>query len=118
MQKRDYNLWIDYHHGEINRKLSEDEYSEIAACDFAMRLLIPTDTLLKMCGGWNNLENMDIIHSPKMIKRLSDIFLVPEEVMLLKLDYLMKQKKKDENRISVKKRILKREGNVIFTDFN
>lgn len=118
MHKRDYQLWIDYHSGDIHRELTRNEYSEIAACDFAMHLLIPTDSLLEICGGWENLEKMNFYHDHTIVERLSDIFLVPEEVVFFKLDYLIKMKRKEKQDHSPQKRILKKEGNIVFVQFD
>ena len=56
MFKKDYVFWLMYHKGLINRELTDKEYSEIRASDFAMHLLIPTKTLLKRCKGYENLK--------------------------------------------------------------
>ena len=104
MKESFYSLWIDYHSGNINRALTEREYSEIRACDFSMHLLIPTKALLKMCGGLNKLKQMDIYHNNDVIRKMALAFRVPEEVMFFKMDYIIKQ----ENNNKFIKRILKK----------
>ena len=118
MKKSNYNLWLAYHYGNINRKLTKKEYCEIRACEFAMHLLIPTEAVLEICGGLDSLKNMNIYHNYPVIKKLAQKFCVPEDVMLFKLDYLIKEKNLEESKNNVKTRILKKEGKIIFVDFD
>lgn len=115
MRKKDYKLWVAYHHGKINRELTEKEYSEIRAFEFAMHLLIPTDKLLEVCGGFDNLK---YYRNYLMINRLANYFCVPKDVMLFKFDYLIEKGKVEKNKVDVKKRIKKREKNIVFVNFD
>lgn len=98
MQKSDYELWLGYHYGQINRKL--------------------TDKVLQMCGGLNNLKRMNIYHNYAIVKKLAKQFCVPEDVMLFKLDYLIHKEEKKENEKSIKRRIKKKDGKILFVDFD
>lgn len=118
MKKDDYNFWLAYHTGKINRKLTEKEYSEIRACEFAMHLLIPTDRLLEMCGGLDNLKNMNIYHNYPVIKELAKAFDVSEDVMILKIDDLINSEKIEKKNKEYKKRIMKKEDNIIYVKFD
>lgn len=117
MYKSDYQFWLAYHSGKINRRLTKKEYSEIRASDFAMHLLIPTDKLLEKCGGLDILKGIDINYNYRIIKNLARVFYVPEEVMAIKINYI-KNKKNTDNKITSKEKILKKEGNIIFVNFN
>ncbi len=90
MEKSNYQFWLDYHSGLIKRKLSEDEYKEIVANEFAMHFLIPTKQLLKLCGGYKGLYSIDGARE----KELASLFEVPLEVMKIKINYLKESKSK------------------------
>lgn len=94
MKKSVYNLWLEYHnhHRDIN-ELTKEKYSEIRVCEFATHLLFPTKAVLEICGGLDNLKNMNIHHNYPVIQKLAQKFCVPEDVMLFKLNYLIKGKK-------------------------
>lgn len=125
MFKSDYDFWLDYHRGTINRELTKKEYSEIRASEFAMHLLIPTKTLLKVCGGYSNMKNIfyesNSVNSPK-IRKLANAFCVPKEVMAIKIACVLKQyetaQEHKKMRAIDKRRILKKENNIIYAKFN
>ena len=116
MFKSDYNFWLAWHYGQIDRKLTEKEESEIRASEFAMHFLIPTNALLEKCGGYDNLKNQNIYHNYPLIRKLANEFHVSEDIMLFKLDYIMKMGKAVEDK--TKSKIYKKEGNIIFIKFD
>lgn len=119
MFKGDYNFWLAYHYGKIHRKLTEKEYSEIRASEFAMHLLIPTGALLMECGGAENLANMNIFHNYPKIRELANKFKVPEDVMVIKISCILAEMEKEKNKKeNNRKRVLKRDKNIIYAKFN
>lgn len=119
MHKGDYSFWIAYHYGKINRKLTEKEYNEIRASDFAMHLLIPTELLLRECGGAENLTQIDIYHDFLIIRKLANQFKVPEGVMAVKISWVLAKIEKEKmKKVNNRKRILKKDNNIIYTKFN
>lgn len=118
MKNSDYHLWIGYHYGQIKRKLTKKEYEEIRTCEFAMHLLVPTDKVLEICGGLNNLKKMDIYRNYAIVKKLAKQFCVTEDVMLFKLSYLIHKDENEEKEGNVKKRIKKRDGKIVFINFD
>ena len=105
MKQSDYKLWLDYRYGEIDRALTEKEYHEILASDFAMHLLVPTDALLEKCGGIENLKNMKIWENFKLIMKWAKEFCVSEDVVIIKIiclqrreDFLKQVEEKKKNK--------------------
>lgn len=99
MKDNDYKLWLDYHYGLINRQLTKEEESEIRACEFAMHFLIPTEMLLKECN-YDRLKKIVLSNDSKMINKLSTLFQVPTEVMIIKIRELIREKQeKDKPKI-------------------
>lgn len=108
MQECDYQLWLSYHYGLLKRELTEEEYKEIRASEFAMHFLIPTKQLLKLCGGYKNLPNIDYAR----ISELARLFEVSWEVMQIKIDSLMDLSEEEVNKLvakqdSLSKKIIK-----------
>ncbi len=90
MNRNSFQLWVDYSLGKIQRKLTKKEQSEIDASTFAMHLLIPTNSLLRLCNGLQNMEalsNCDFV-----IEALAEKFWVPKEVMFIKMKGLLQEK--------------------------
>lgn len=122
MFRGDCDFWLAYHRGEIQRDLTEKEFREIRASEFAMHLLIPTKELLKECGGYNNIKNIIILSDVSRIRELANRFKVPVEVMSIKISYILKEYEKKQERKKLgkqfRRRVLKKENNVIYTKFN
>lgn len=116
MWEKDYKLWKDYHYGRIKRKLSQKEYSEIRANEFAMNLLIPTKLLLVVCGGYHNLESINLNSNDPVVRKLAESFKVPVDVMIVKIHSLITEKERKKS--IAKKKILKRQDNIITVKFN
>ena len=117
MFKCDYNLWVDYHSGKINRDLTEDEKKEIRASDFAMHLLVPEKTLLNTCGGIEGIKKIyseSLSGNPYPLKRVANLFAVEPIVVLFKMEAVINCYKERK----FKKRVLKKEKNVIYVNFN
>ena len=91
MKQSDYKLWLDYRYGEIDRALTEKEYQEILASDFAMHLLVPTKALLEKCGGIENLKNMKIWENFTLITKWAKEFCVSVDVVIIKIICLQKR---------------------------
>ena len=88
MTKEIYKLWIDYHYG-IKKNFTIDEEKEIFACEFAMHLLVPTESInryIELMGGIEKVKN-DLLK----IKYLANLYDVPIEVIQIKLNYLLNQ---------------------------
>lgn len=120
MFKGDYDFWLDYHSGKINRNLTKEEYSEIRASDFAMHLLIPTEALLKECGGYTKLENIFESENYAEMRKLADKFHVPVKAMIIKISYVLEGveiAKEKNHKGKIRKRVLKKDNNVIYVKF-
>lgn len=111
MWKKDLDLWKKYHLGLINRELTNSEIKEIKASDFAMHLLVPTNAISQFCDENGGVEQ--VILSDDMIKALANHFKVDEYVIYFKLQYLYKQKSR-ENHIKLK---IKKDGNILHITF-
>ena len=88
MTKNTFKLWIEYNLG-IRKNLTEEEDKEIFACEFAMHLLVPTESInryIELMGGIENVKN-DLLK----IKYLANLYDVPIEVIQIKLNYLLNQ---------------------------
>lgn len=117
MFKSDYNLWVDYHQGKINRELTEDEKKEIRASDFAMHLLVPTDVLMNECGGYEGIKKIYYDYSvgnPYPVKKLAFLFEVEPILVLLKIKSVIKNYSEEK----FKSRVLKKEKNIVYVNFN
>ncbi len=110
MMRSDYQLWLEYHCGSIQRKLTERELKEIRAFDFALHLLVPQNVLLDKLGGYENLKNMHIYHNYPLIKKLAKEFNVNEELILVQLDNIFKKN-------DTKQKVLKKEDNIVYVKF-
>lgn len=110
MYRSDYDFFLKYLSGKINRKLTEKEYEEVRASMFAMYLLIPEETIINVCGGIEEVNKINYYDSSK-IQHLANIFQVPYSLMAVRLELLKKEKNK------LKPRILKKEGNIIYLGF-
>lgn len=119
MTKGDYYFWLAYHYGGVGRPLTKNELKEVRASDFAMELLVPTDVVLKKCGGLDNLKKLDIYHDSSLTRRLAQEFEVPEEVVRCKLYSLIydKEKENETRKPDAMKKIKKVNGNVISVNF-
>ena len=91
MYKKDFELWLDYHKNPGNREYTEEEMKEIRASDFAMDLLVPTDSFLEYCGGIEKLKRSDIITLNITINKAAEYFKVPTEVIAVKVKELQKE---------------------------
>lgn len=101
-----YKLWLDYHYGLIQRELTDKEYSDIRASEFAMHFLIPDEQLLKECGGYKQLLNINLSCEDKSIQQLAKKFEVPMDVMLIKIWNLKERKSEfEKNDKNIIKRI-------------
>ncbi len=118
MYKKDYNLWVRYHKGQINRELTEEEYKDIKASDFAMHFLVPTKALIQECGGLSAIENADFFNDYYKVFYLANIFCVPIEVIQIKLEYILKEiekaKERKQNAKLVRKIQLKKKEIAMF----
>lgn len=114
MMHNSYNLWCKWQIGLLtDEQLSKEELQEIEACEFAMHLLIPTESLLNVVGGYDKLQQIDLDYNDVYINYLSDLFKVPRETVVFKTRYLLKQMKNRQPN----SKILKKEGNIIFGKF-
>ena len=107
MYKKDYNLWVRYHKGQINRELTEEEYKDIKASDFAMHFLVPTKALIQECGGLSAIENADFFNDYYKVFYLADIFCVP-------IKEIEKAKERKQNAKLVRKIQLKKKEIAMF----
>jgi len=85
MAKIPMKVWIKYSLG-LKTELTEDEKKEVQVCEFAMHLLVPTESInryINLMGGIDNVKN-DIFK----IEYLADLYKVPTIIIKLKLDYL------------------------------
>lgn len=108
MYQKSYKLWVDYSLGKVKRKLTQKEQREIQASQFATELLIPTNSLLRLCGGLQNVEVL--VDLDFAVEALSQKFLVPKEVMFIKMKGLLQNepelpKKEEKNRSFIKKKM-------------
>ena len=127
MQDVYLQLWYKYHLGYINRKLTAEECNGIRACEYVMYHCIPEKALLEKCGGVVNLVNLLSIDDHEAIHRLAralaNEFSVDEKMMFIRLQelyktYLEQQKPKQDKHEKLKKRIFRKEGNVLFVKFD
>ena len=101
---------VMYHYGGIQGKLTERELEEFRAFDFALHLLVPQNVLLEKLGGYENLKNMNIYHNYPLVKKLAKDFHVNEDLILIQLDNIFKQK-------PTKQKVLRKEENMIYVKF-
>ena len=94
MTKDDYQLWENYHLGLIKRELSEEEQKEIDASEFAMHLLVPTEAISQIAEYFGGLEI--VLHSSTLVQMLANKFVVPTNIIIFKIDYLIKEKMKEK----------------------
>lgn len=106
MKKNIYKFWLDYRCGKINRKLTRKECREIKSGDIFMNFILPTDKLLEISGGLDNLKLMNV-------KELAEYFYVSEELMNIKINSLVKEEL--EKSSCLKKRVLKKEYKIPFS---
>ncbi len=76
-----------------------------------MSRLVPTDELLKIVGGYENLKEADI-------EMLGEKFGVLNEVIMFKMFDLIEKENTKRKKDRIKKKILKKEGNKITVNFN
>ena len=109
MTKEDYSLWVNYHLGNVKlSELNKREIKEIQASEFAMHLLVPTKSILKMIGGEGYL--LSAASDEEVLEKLSEHFRVDRHVVLFKLQTLIRKNKIKE----VSKRKVKSvNGNLI-----
>lgn len=131
MTRKTYEMWLNYHKGLINLKdLSIEDKKEIRASEFAMDLLVPTPVITDLCikhvGSLKNAQ-----YNQSFIRILSDYFEVEKEVIMCKIDSLVNLKKDRYDKIEInhkkdpffkskvltKKRIIKKEDNIIHVKF-
>ena len=94
MRKIDVNLWINYHtHPKAH--YSEAELREIRASEFAMHLLVPTNTFLKRID-LDKVRNYSFLEKYQLVTKEAEYFGVPPEVISIKLEELLEQDKKEE----------------------
>lgn len=93
MTKNSFKIWIEYNFG-VKKELTEDEKQEVEACEFAMHLLIPTESInryIDLMGGIEEVNNNQL-----KLQYLANQYGVPVEIMMVKIDYLIKQSEKHE----------------------
>ncbi len=111
IKDRYFKFWYDYHNGRINRKLTEEESSRIVIYDDWMNQLVPTDELLRIVGDLDNLMHTNI-------KKLAKKFGVLDGIISCKINYLIEEHNNETKKDQIKKKILKKEGNIITVNFN
>lgn len=93
MTRNSFKMWLEYNLG-IKKELTEEEKQEIEACEFAMHLLIPTESInryINLMGGIEEVNNNKL-----KIHYLANQYGVPIEIMMLKIDYLIKKSEEYE----------------------
>lgn len=93
MTRNSFKMWLEYNLG-IKKELTEEEKKEIEACEFAMHLLIPTESINKyinLMGGIEEVNNNNL-----KIHYLANQYGVPIEIMMLKINYLIKKSEEYE----------------------
>ncbi len=92
MTRNSFKIWFEYELG-IRKELTKEEKQEVKACEFAMHLLVPTESInryIELMGGIDEVKN-DIFK----IDYLADLYKIPTIIIKLKLNYLKNQLKKD-----------------------
>lgn len=89
MNKRSYKLWLDYHKNRYNKNYTNEQLKEIGIIDFSMNLLVPTEEFFNFIGGSEKLEYIN----GDNINELSNRFNVPEEVIIIRTQELLEEKK-------------------------
>ncbi len=110
MTRNDYRLWLAYHCGSIQGKLTARELEKFRAFDFALHILVPQNILLDKLGGYNKLQNLNIYHNYPLIKKLAKEFCVTEDLILIQLANILKKN-------HTKQKVLKKEDNIIYVKF-
>lgn len=115
MFKNDFNFWLNYHKGEFIGPLTEKQLKEIRACEFAMQLLLPTEIFLECCGGYKKM--VEIYQDPKKISIVAASFRVEEEVVRMKMEYLIQKHEEQIQRRKkpfqkIKRKYFKRKNKV------
>lgn len=100
MLKEDYELWKKYRLGLLKRTPTQQEISEIRACEFAMELLLPTSAILNITKNYGDLEF--VIRSSAIMKIISDKFRVDIEVATIKIQSLINIQKEDNCLVKAK----------------
>lgn len=85
MAKIPMKIWIKYSLG-LKTELTEDEKKEIQVCEFAMHLLVPTESINRYINLMGEIDN--VINDIFKIEYLADLYKVPTIIIKLKLDYL------------------------------
>ncbi len=96
MTKNSFKIWIEYNFG-IKKELTKDEKQEVEACEFAMHLLIPTESInryIDLMGGIKDVKNDQL-----KIQYLADLYGVPIEIMQIKLNYLANKNIEETSKI-------------------
>ena len=78
-------VWIKHSLG-LKTNLTENERKEVQVCEFAMHLLVPTESInryINLMGGIDNVKS-DIFK----IDYLADLYKVPTIIIKLKLNYI------------------------------
>ena len=92
MTRNSLKIWIEYKLG-IKNELTKEEKQEVEACEFAMHLLIPTESINRYIEKMDGIENVK--NDMLKIKYLAKLYGVPIEIMQMKLNSLTPQTKKD-----------------------
>mgnify|MGYP007069971878 CR=1 FL=1 len=118
MKKNPYKLLVSYTKGLIDvNELTDKEKQDLNADIFALNLLVPKDRLIKECT--NFYEDIDDVqYNDPYVDYLACKFQVEPILIRCQIESIlygdMREKQKEEN----KKKILKRENNVLYVDFN
>lgn len=123
MTGNDYKVWEEYHYNKTNRKLTEEEFAELRANEFAMHLLVPTDSLLKDCGGYEKMKEIylgDFSFKMRFVEKLAKMYIVSAEIILFKMEHIIfNQNYANVQKINKteKNKVLKRTKNIVYVDF-
>lgn len=106
-------FWYEYKTGIIKRNLTKEEEQEIRANDFAMHLLLPTESFKRVLKKLK----LDGYNNEQIVIKLSENFRVPPIVVLVKLNEFENKPKIIQNKIinfeEAKKRIKRKNQNII-----
>ena len=118
MKKNPYKLLVNYTKGLIDvNELTDKEKKDLTADLFALNLLVPKEMLISECKKFF-VDNDDVQYNNPYIDYLASKFQVDSILIRCQIDSILygdiREKQKEKN----KKKVLRREDNVLYVDFN
>lgn len=118
MKKNPYKLLVNYTKGLIDvNELTDKEKKDLTADIFALNLLVPKEMLISECKKFF-VDIDDAQYNNPYIDYLASKFQVDSILIRCQIDSILygdiREKQKEKN----KKKVLRRENNVLYVDFN